>query len=149
MFFQVRPSANAQGDEFLRDVIGPNIPSLEAVKQMVFKASGASSYGNQHHEVESFADVAQVCGMLVQEDVFTFTKGRGTASGDGAVVEEALDLFSEGVSRLATGAPLRQYKEKCRANWGSRVDSVNSTDTHEWGESDVLESEGPGVLDIS
>lgn len=147
IFFQVRPSANAEGDEFLRDVIGPNIPSLEAVKQMVYKASGASSYGNQHHEVESFANVAQVCGILVQEDVFSFCKGRGTASGDGVVVEEAVDLFSAGISRLATGAPLKQYKDKCKANWSTGVDKANSMDSiHEWDDVDALES-APGVLD--
>ena len=113
---------------------------------MVYKASGASSYGNRHHEVESYADVAQVCGLLVQEQVFTFRKGRGTASGDNVLVDEALDLFSEGISRLSTGIPLRQYKNKCRANWGNVVSDVEGGDT-----ADAMESEmsGPGVLDDS
>src|SRR5437588_12301513 len=111
---------------------------------MVYKASGASSYGSQHHEVDSFADVSQVCSLLTQEDVYSFKKGRGTAGGEELIVEEAIDLFAEGIGRLSTGAPLRQYKSKCRANWGLQMgddDIIDSVDT--------LESEllGPGVLE--
>ena len=127
-------------------MIAPNIPSLEAVREMVYKASGASSYGNQHHEVDSYADVAQICKLLVQEDVFTFRKGRGTAGADDVMVEEVLDLFSEGIGRLSTGVPLRQYKNKCRASWGLGKCVDDSTEVIDAFESEVSE---PGVLDES
>ena len=130
----------------MRDVIGPNIPSLEAVKEMVYKASGASSYGSQHHEVDSFADVSQVCSLLTQEDVYLFKKGRGTAGGEGLLVEVVIDLFTEGIGRVSTGAPLRQYKSKCRANWGLNVSKDDDLDNVDAVESESL---GPGVLNDS
>jgi hypothetical protein len=72
----VRPSANAKGDEFLRNVIGLKIPALEAVKHMAYIASGSSYYRTHDHIVDAYADVDQLCTALVEEEVFTFKAGR-------------------------------------------------------------------------
>jgi len=78
--------------------------------------------------------------------VYSFKKGRETAGREGLIVEEAINLFVEEIGRLSTGAPLRQYKSKCRANWGLNVsededlDNVNALESESW---------RPGVLDDS
>lgn len=107
----------------------------------------ASNYGNHHHDVASYEDVSQVVAALVQADVFTFVKGRGTGSERGGTVEGATDLFAEGVGRIASGAPLRQYKKKSRANWGTQTWEADNDP--EWDDVDALEGSapGPGVLD--
>jgi len=56
-----------KGDEFLHNVISPNIPAVDVVKHMVYSASGSSRYHTHHHILDAYADVAQLCAALVEE----------------------------------------------------------------------------------
>ena len=110
---------NAKGDDFLLNVIGPNIPALEAVKHIVYTASRSSNYRTHHSVIDWYADVAQVALALAHENVFTFKAGRGSTGqkSDGIVVNLAPDLLVQGSIRLGSGVPLREYLAKARANW--------------------------------
>ncbi|PWW77965.1 hypothetical protein C7212DRAFT_362394 [Tuber magnatum] len=75
---KVRPSANDKGDDFLLNIIGPNILTLEAINRMVYTASRLSNYGMHHLVIDWYADVAQGVLELAYENVFTCKAGRGS-----------------------------------------------------------------------
>jgi hypothetical protein len=68
--------------ESLRNVIRPNIPALEAVKHIVYTASGSLNYHTHYDVVDAYADVAPVCAALNSGDVFPFNTGRGGSTGE-------------------------------------------------------------------
>jgi hypothetical protein len=72
---------------------------------MVYTVSRLSNYGTHHHKVDAYADVAQVCTALVEEEVFTFKAGRGGFAGES--VSYFPGLWCQGLEKVSNGAPLR------------------------------------------
>jgi hypothetical protein len=100
--------ANAKGDEFLQNVIGSNITSLEAVKHMPCSASSSSNYCTHHHIVDAYADEAQVYAELIGEEVVTLKAGRGSCAEE--CVSYSPDLWYQRLEKVSNGAPLGAYK---------------------------------------
>jgi hypothetical protein len=100
--------ANAKGDEFLQNVIGSNIPSLEAVKHMPCSATSSSNYYTHHYIVDAYADEAQVCAELVGEEVVTLKAGRGSCAEE--CVSYSPDLWYQRLEKVSNAAPLEAYK---------------------------------------
>lgn len=67
---KIRPSANAKSDEFLREVVAPNVFTLWKSKEVIAQATGATSHGSYYLVVDSFKDVLFIVKLLLIEDVF-------------------------------------------------------------------------------
>jgi hypothetical protein len=135
-----RPSANTKGDQFLLTVIGPNIPALGAVNHMVYTASRSSNYRTHHHIVVAYADVGQVCAVLVEDEVFTFKAGRGGSAAES--VSYLPDSWCQGLEKVSNLAPLGAYKLKERGCWTSStvVDWGNEPLNYLEGEVGIMEN---------
>jgi hypothetical protein len=107
---------------------------------MVYTASGSSNYRTHHHIVDAYADVAQVCAALVEEEVFTFKAGRGGSAGES--VSYSPDLWCQGLEKVSNAAPLKAYKLKARGCWtsGTVVDWENEPLDSLEGEVGVMEN---------
>lgn len=111
---KVRPSANAKTDEFLREVVAPNVLTLWKSKKVMAKVVKATDHGNRHKVVNSFHDVTFVVNLLLLESVFEEKPGRGFGNDEESV---STDLYENGATTLASGIPLRNYKLQARGNW--------------------------------
>ena len=110
---------NAEGDEVLQNVIGWNICALEAVKHTFCSVWGSSNYHTHHCIIDAYADVAQVCTVLVAEQVITFKAGRGGLAGQS--VHYLPNLWCQGLEMVSYVAPLREYKLKARGCWTNNM----------------------------
>jgi len=109
-------------DEIIWNVIGLNIPALEAVQHMVYSRHGSSDKYTHHHIVDSNADATQVCAELVEEEVSTFNAERGSSAAES--VSYSPDLCCQGLEIISNVASLREDKFKARGYWtnGTVVD---------------------------
>lgn len=123
---KIRPSANAKSDEFLREVVAPNVLTLWKSKEVMAQATGATSHGSHHSVVDSFKDVSFIVKLLLIEDVFLEKPGRGSGDNGESL---SLDLFTIGCSTLASGIPLHRYKRRARGNWHATAKTREDGDT--------------------
>lgn len=83
-------------------------------KEVIARATGATSHGNHHSIVSNFRDISHIVKILTAEQVFDEKIGRG--SGENGETEFT-DLFGHGTAALATAQPLHRYLRRARANW--------------------------------
>ena len=108
---KVRPSSNAKSDEFLREVVAPNVLSLWKIKEVMARATQSTSHGNHHSLVGNSSDLCLLVKILVEDKVFELESGRGTKK------TEFVDLFIRGSRIIAAGGPLEEYQRRARGNW--------------------------------
>ena len=121
----IRPSANAASDRHLREVISLNVLALLKCKEVMARATGATSHGNCHAVVDTKHDVQLVVDHLMEQEAFHEIPGRGV--GD-QPEKSHTDLFSNGTSKLQLGVPLKRYKLRARGNWAAHAAQQGAAD---------------------
>lgn len=135
---KVRPSSNDKSDQFLRDVIAPNVLSLWKIKQVMAQATESTSHGDRHSVVSSTSDLSLIVKLLVEDAVFEYHPGRGTNG------TEFIDLYIRGSRVIAAGGPLDAYQRRAQGNWRLRSvldDGVLGAEGGESSDIDALEGE--------
>lgn len=133
---KIRPSANAKTDEFLREVVAPNVLALWKSKEVMRRATGATRHGDHHSVVSSDEDIAVVVGLIVGESPFQEVLGRGS---DENGEDESTDLFRQGTAALASSIPLQNYLRRARGNWKRRAQPRGGGEQHE--DEDIFEDD--------
>ncbi len=69
---KVKPSSNAKSDQFLQEVIAPNVLSLWKIKEVMARAIESTSHDNYHSVVSSISDLSLIVNLLVEDAVFDY-----------------------------------------------------------------------------
>lgn len=113
---KIHASSNLSSDVHLRETIACQVMSLYACKRSIArecrtKASTHSTLMN------SRSDVLHIAATLIKEKIAMFQPGRVRDEVRDKRYWQAADMFGDGAAKLATGTPLRIYKEHARYNW--------------------------------
>ncbi len=132
---KVCPSANAKSDEFLRETMALNVLSLWSCKEVVLRATGATSYGNRHSLVAKLPDVSLLVKHMIDDSIFEKKLGR-TGLPNNTLISIFPDLFYVGSAHLSNGIALSRYVDSAQGNW----DNFNLDDEYM---SDTANNDGP------
>ena len=135
---KINPSTNVLSDRHLCETIASQVMSLYACKKTMARECCSRNYGIRSTELSTSFDVAHLTRTLLEETIARFTPNR-VRNEQGTDYWSAPDLLSVGAAKLASGIPLKKYRERARYFWisGGYMDS----------ESYDMEDEDSGLLD--
>jgi len=110
---RLRHMLTPENDHFHRRVYAPQVMTSKMVKQHIYDDVGAVQYYQHSSAVRADLDIRHITEALLQEGVFTQTRGRHCyKAGAGETIEQAVDLYGSGVQKLWAGTHLQAYKDK-------------------------------------
>jgi hypothetical protein len=109
-----------QSEDFLRDVIAPNIVPFRMIRDSVLSSAGVTAYGSRHSRPDASDDINKVIEILVREEALVQRKGRYMVGPAGSKVEvyEAVDMFDEGSKKIMFRGVVENFirKKKSRGH---------------------------------
>lgn len=141
---KVRPSANAKADEFFREVVALNVISLWKCREVVSRATSATSHGNHHSLVAKLPDVSLLVKHMTGDLIFREELGRcGLRNSD--KLSAFTDPFSDKTACFSSGIALSKYLASAQGNWDNYAPVNNVTDgTDNENNNDLIDDEDPG-----
>jgi hypothetical protein len=125
-----------QSEDFVRDVIAPNIVPFRMIRDSVLSSAGVTEYGSRHSRPDPSDDIAKVIEILVREEALVQRKGRYMVGPTGSKVEvyEAVDMFDEGSKKIMFGGVLeKMVKRRAEEDENRRaVPEIPNMDQDEW-----------------
>lgn len=112
---KVRPFVNAKSNEFLREIVVPNILSLWSCKEVISQATGATSYGNYHSFVAKLSDISLLVKHMIDDSILNEKLGR-TGIQNNTTISAFPDLFYTGATYLSNGIALTRYVNSIHGN---------------------------------
>jgi hypothetical protein len=87
-----------QSEDFVRDVIAPNIVPFRMIKDSLLSSAGVTAYGSRHSRPDPSDDIDKVIEILNREEALVQRKGRYMVGPAGSKVEvyEAVGVFNLG-----------------------------------------------------
>lgn len=114
---KIHPSSNLMSDQHLTETISCQVMSLHASKATMHCECRTQDYGQHFTLLRSSNNVAHMVRTLLKEEVGIFKPGRFQDEERNIPYWQAQDLLGTGAAKLASGAPLRDYKQPARFNW--------------------------------
>lgn len=105
---KVYPSANAKSDEFLRKIVALNVLSLWSCKEVISRATDATSHGNCHSFIAKLSDISLLIKHIIDDSIFNEKVGR-TSMQNNTAKSAFPNLFYIRSICLSTGIVLSKY----------------------------------------
>jgi hypothetical protein len=103
------------------------------VREHIYKDAGAAEHYQHSSTVKADIDVWHITEALLRERVFTGTPGRHHyETGDGEIIEQAVDLHGLGVGNVMDATHLQAYKDKLvKVNGAFEIEEIPIDDIFE------------------
>lgn len=106
----MRHNINDITNEFLNNIIAPQVLFFRDVRKKVAEETDAPTYGFHSSPVERYHEVTVVARLLLRDGVPRFTPGR--EEGEEEAESEATDLFWKGMMELLSTTQLQSYVDR-------------------------------------
>jgi hypothetical protein len=125
-----------QSEDFVRDVIAPNIVPFRMIKDSLLSSAGVTVYGSRHSRPDPSDDIDKVIEILIREEALVQRKGRYMVGPAGSKVEvyEAVDMFDEGSKKIMFGGVLENVVKRRAEEEDDRraVPEIPNLDQEQW-----------------
>jgi hypothetical protein len=106
-----------------KDVVSVNIMAFRAIREAVEMATGASTGGSRHSNVDDSLDVQKMAKALIQEQVCKRMQGRYSSGGQthNAEIKETVDAITNGRDKIWQSAAcdriIDEWKSEVSSSW--------------------------------
>ena len=115
---KIHLSANIISDKFLRETVVINIVSLWKCQEVVFRATGATLYGNCHSFAIRLPDILLFVKHMIEHSLF-YKQSGWTGMWNNVQKLAFPDLFAESKACFSISIKLARYISSVSRNWNN------------------------------